>query len=72
MPASCGRMKFWPSSWSCACDNDLLESASCSTGTLEAWKLRTNGGVMPGGRYLSTVCEAAVVCASAALMLTLG
>ena len=34
------------------------------TGTLEALKLSTNGGVIPGGRYFSTVCEAAVVWAS--------
>ena len=27
---------------------------------------------MPGGRSLRTVCEAAVICASAALMLTFG
>ena len=27
---------------------------------------------MPGGSSFSTVCEAAVICASAALMLTVG
>ena len=42
----------------------LLEIASCRTGTLDALKSRTYGGVMPGGRNLSTVCEAAVTCAS--------
>ena len=48
-----------------ACDNDLLDNASWRTGTLEALKLRTKGGVMPGGQHLSTVCEAAVICARA-------
>ena len=59
--ASCGRMKFWPASKICACDSALLDSASWMTGTLEALKLRTKGGVIPGGRYFRTVCEAAVV-----------
>ena len=63
-------MKFWPRSNICACDSVLLDSASWMTGTLEALKLRTKGGVMPGGRYLSTVCDAAVVWARAPLMLT--
>ena len=63
-------MKFWPESKICACDSALLDSASWMTGTLEALKLRTKGGVIPCGRYFSTVCEAAVVWASAALMLT--
>ncbi len=48
----------------------MLESASWMTGTLEALKLRTKGGVIPGGRNFRTVCEAAVVWASAALMFT--
>ena len=37
--ANCGRMKFWPASKICAWDSDSLDSASCSTGTLEALKL---------------------------------
>ena len=39
--ASCGRMKFWPSSNNFDCDSVLLESASCRTGTLEALKVST-------------------------------
>ena len=50
--ASCGRMKFCPESKISACESDLLDSASCMMGTLEALKLSTNGGVMPGGRIL--------------------
>ena len=50
----------------------MLDNASCSTGTLDALKLSTYGGVIPGGSSFRTVCEAAVTCASAELILTLG
>ena len=50
----------------------MLESANCRMGTLEALNSRICGGVMPAGSAFSTVCEAAVTCASAALMFTFG
>jgi len=46
--------------------------ASCRIGTLEALKLRINGGVIPGGICFSTVCDMPLTCARAALMFTVG
>ncbi len=49
-----------------------LESASCTTGMLDAEYLITSGGVMPGGICRTCVCTAATVCAIACWMLALG
>jgi hypothetical protein len=65
-------MKFSAASKIWVSDIWSLESASCRIGTLEALKLRINGGVMPGGICFSTVCDMPLTCASAALMFTVG
>src|SRR5258706_14161937 len=56
-----------------ACSGSVpLDSASCTTGMLEAEYLITSGGVMPGGSCRTCVCTAATVWAIADWMLTLG
>ena len=42
------------------------------TGTVEAEKIATSGGVEPGGNWRKIVCMIAVVCASAVWMLAVG
>src|SRR5205085_8093014 len=49
-----------------------LDSASCSTGMLEAEYLMTSGGVMPGGSCRTCVCTEATVWATACWMLAFG
>ena len=44
----------------------------CIDRTLEAWKLRIVGGVIPTGICFSTVWDMAVTSARAALMFTVG
>ena len=49
-----------------------LDSASCTTGMLDAEYLITSGGVMPGGSWRTCVCTAATVCAIADWMFAFG
>ena len=50
----------------------LARQRQLQDGHARGVEAQDKGGVMPGGRSLSTVCEAAVICARAALMLTFG
>ena len=49
-----------------------LEMPNCRMGTLDALYWITKGGVIPGGRSLSTDCEVAVISATAASTLEPG
>ena len=65
-------MKFNAASKIWVSDILSLERAICRIGTLEALKLKINGGVIPGGICFSTVCDMPLTCANAALMFTVG
>ena len=65
MVASWVRMKFWPMSNSSCSLITGLSSPSCRMGTLDASYFKMLGGVVPGGKIFSRVCEMAVICESA-------
>lgn len=61
------RTRLFTWSNSSASDSVSLVKASWSTGTLDAVYRRMMGGMMPGGMRRTMVCDAAVICAIAAL-----
>ncbi len=65
-------MKFEPRSNRSCSLSVLLSSPSCRMGTLEASYLMILGGVVPGGKILSSVCAMDVTCESATSTLALG
>ena len=68
MVTSCGRSWVTAAS-NTACSGSVgLDSASCTTGILEAEYLMISGGVMPGGSWRTCGCTAATTCASAVWM----
>ncbi len=69
---NCGLTKLTARSFNSVCEAVGLDKASCRTGTLDALKTTSCGGVTPAGSCFKIVWEIEVTCACAALMLTWG